>query len=368
MAGQTLDVSADTPGFSMRSFHLGGDDRSYARLRSTVRHDELLRSMVDHGSLGTKITQASVEYFSSQVTAFRRMDDVEGGSKEGLKRIEVSIRQVATILDKEDFVNEKILHKIVDVLAQLCQIAGWMAYDSELHGLAQRYFRSGLHAAQDVSDRNLGAHILACMAYQAAHRNLLREAAELATAATRAAKGAHPLVRTIAAARMAHTHAAVGDNYGFRSAIAKAADLFEEAKKVDSGPDYLYWFDSTMAQTVEGQGVLLLTLRTSHGAKSQLDEAERLLASETSPSSDVRPRDASFHGAWLARAHVKRGDLDRGLRAAETALDHMAEVSSPRTRRVLHDLDHDLANLRQGSKLPEVRALRQQLQPALSAQ
>jgi hypothetical protein len=354
--------------FSMRGFDPDVDGWSLPQFdlfQDEVCSDEFLQGLVDRSPLDIKISQASIEYFSSQVKAFRRIDDLEGGSKENLKQIGTAIRQVATIVAKGESADPEVLQTMVNLLAQLAQIAGWMAFDAERHGLAQRYFRLGLQAAHNVGDRALGTHILACMAYQAAHKNQLREAAELAMTATRAAQSTHPLVRTIAAVRVAHMHAVAGDLYGFRSATAEAADLFGQAKSDGGGPDYLYWFDSTMAQTVEGQGILLLTIKTSHDAERQLDEAERLLTSETSSDSDLRPRDASFHGAWLARAHVKQGDLHRGLNVAKTALDRMGAVSSPRTRKVLRNLDCDLASLRLNRHLPEVRELREQLQSAL---
>ena len=113
--------------------------------------------------------------------------------------------------------------------------------------------------------------------------------------------------------------------------------------------------------------MLRLTLTTSHRAKSHLDQAQRLLAAETSQDCPSRPRDAYIDGAWLAWVHVKHGDLHTGLNIAKTAMRYKNSVRSSRAHTILRNLDKDLSNLRQGRHLPEVRALRQQLHSTLAA-
>jgi hypothetical protein len=316
---------------------------------------------------GTKVTPASMRYFNSLIGAFRQMDDLEGGSKENLKKIGYTIGQVADYLKTGTFTEHGLSRQLVGVLAQASQIGGWMAYDAERHGLAQRYFRTGLHAAHSVGDRNLGAHILACMSHQAVDRNQPREAVDLAHAAVKAAQTTHPLVRAVVMARVAHAHAAAGDLYHFRSAMDQSRNFYEHAQGLGDGPDYLYWFDASMVDVVQGHPLLRLILSTPHRAKSQLDEAERLLAIDTPQNYDTRPRDVHIDGAWLAWMHVKYGDLHKGLSIAETTLNYQNSVSSSRARTVLRNLDNDLMNFRRGRNLQKVHALREKLQSALAA-
>ncbi|MGH3546189.1 MAG: hypothetical protein ACRDPW_09735, partial [Mycobacteriales bacterium] len=173
------------------------------------------------------------------------------------------------------------------------------------------------------------------------------------------------LVQTVAMTRVAHAQAAAGNPYGFQQSSERVRQLFEHAQDVGDGPDYLYWLDPTAADTYRGHSMLLLTLARPQQAKTRLVEAARLLASEVNQQGPDRPRDALFFGAWLARAHVKRGDLHQGLGLAQTAIRRATTVSSPRSRKVLCDLDKDLAHLWAGRKLPEVRELRKQLRAAL---
>ncbi len=314
-----------------------------------------------------KVSSASLEYFHSLIGAFRRMDDIAGGSAENLRQIGGAIETVMQYLDAGSFTDPGIARTLLEVLAKLSQIAGWMAFDAERHGLAQLYFRTGLQAAHNVGDHGLGAHILSFMSYQATHRQQLTEARDLADASVRAAAKAHPLVQTVAMTRVAHAHAAVGDLYGFQTASAQVRRLFEQAQRAGGGPEYLYWLDPTAADTYQGHSMLLMTLARPQQAKARLAEAERLLASEVHQQGPDRPRDAVFFGAWLARVHVRRGDLHQGLNLAQAAIDRVPAVASPRSRQVLFDLDKDLANLRSDRNLPEVRELRKQLRPALAA-
>lgn len=311
----------------------------------------------------TKTSPATVEYFHSVIAALRRMDDIEGGSAEGLKEAGQHISQVVAYLNNSTFTGPTVARDLMEVLAQLSQIGGWMAYDAEQHGLAQRYFRAGLHAAHSIGNRELGSHILGSMSYQAAERGKFYDAIDLGDAATSAAKGTHPLVDVAALSRLAHAHAATGDIRGFWVIAEKMRRLFERVRTIkQEAPSYLYWMDDVAIDTLTGQGALLLSLRNKR--TSLLSQSARLLDNEVFKNAELRPRYATLHGIWLARAYVQNGDLYQGLHVAEKIVSRITPSVSPRTRTVLHGLDQDLAKLRNDRNLPEVRALRTQLQPA----
>lgn len=313
----------------------------------------------------TKVSPATVEYFGSVIGALRRADDVEGGSEENLKYAGGAVSQVVDYLNNATFTESAVARNMLGVLAQLSQISGWMAYDAERHGLAQRYFRIGLHAAHSQGDHELGAHILASMSDQAACRNQPGEAVELAEAAVKAANRAHPLVRAVVTARLANAQAAGADVYGFHCRSDEAMKLLGQAHIAGGGPQYLYWFTPAMAEAFQGWALLLLARRQQRSPQSQLDQTQRLLAPVRTGADN--PRDAFFLGAWLARAYVKHGDLYESLRVADTIVDRIPSMASTRTRKVLRGLDNDLANLHSGQDLPGVRTLRKQLQPAFTS-
>ncbi len=298
----------------------------------------------------------------AMIGPLRRLDDIEGGSAAAVGMVNDQIQTITTYLTRGRTTSPDVRQRLLLANAELNQLAGWMAFDAERHGTAQRYFRTGLAAARNLDHAELTAHILACMSYQAVHCGRLTEAAELAEAAVATAKDGHPLVKSLSTARLAHARAALGDEPGFRLATAETMELFDQAKSAGGRPDYLYWLNSPMdICAVTGQSALLLTGSISADVKSLLAEADELLTPATPSNVDSRPRDALFQAAWLARAHVRHGDLRRAVLITDTALHHRGSVRSPRALAVLRRLEKDLADRRDAQALPEVRALGHQL-------
>lgn len=298
----------------------------------------------------------------SMIGQLRLLDDLEGGSAAGVGMVNEQIQTIAAYLTGGRTTSPAVRQRLILANAQFNQLAGWMAFDAERHQTAQRYYRAGLSAARDTDHPELSAHILSCMSYQAVHCGKLGEATELADAAVSAAKDAHPLMKSLSTARLAHARAALGDEPGFRYATAETMALFSQAASASDRPDYLYWFDSpSNVHTMAGHSALLLAGNTAADVKSLLAEADELLTPVTPSNVTSRPRDALFHAAWLARAHVRHGDLQRAVSIADTALHHRGSVRSPRTFTVLKGLEQDLTTHREGRASSEVRELRRRL-------
>jgi len=243
-----------------------------------------------------------------------------------------------------------------------------MALDAQQHGLAWRYFRTGLQATHECGDHDIGAHILGSMSYQAATRGNAHDAVELATAAVETAKKSHPLVQAAVFSRFAHAQAAAGNAYEFRSATDQMKRSFQQAQTANTDPpNYLYWFDDVAIDTLAGQGALLLALTSRRNSNSLTREADALLSNEISKNADLRPRYAVLHGAWLARLYTRRGDVEQAIDTATTALHRLQSVRSPMTLTVLRDLDSDLSARSGLQTMPRVRQLRQELHPLITA-
>lgn len=314
----------------------------------------------------SKFTPATMEYFRVLIAAFRKMDDLEGGSTVNLRHIREAILQATQYLKAGSFSEARLPGELLGALAQLSQIAGWMAYDADFHGLAQRHLRVGLQAAHSVGEQNLGAHILACMSYQAVYLGKLTDAQELADAAVKASSRAHPAVRSLVSSRLAYVRACDGDEGGFRTAIDESKKHLGHSGEKGDAPSYLYWYSPAELDVQCGHSLIRATLVSRKMPSNLVSEAEKLLLSSLDASHTQSPRDSLFHSAWLARAHVKRGELHRGLAVAEGAIQQAPAVASARSRKVLADLDKDLTHLRGDRHLPEVRELRSQLRLALA--
>lgn len=76
--------------------------------------------------------------------------------------------------------------------AGLVAVAGICAYDSDAHGLAQRYFHQALRLAKASGDRGLGAYVIALLVNQSLHLAEFRRSVAFAEAALRAAGPTSP--------------------------------------------------------------------------------------------------------------------------------------------------------------------------------
>ena len=94
----------------------------------------------------------------------------------------------AELLDQASY-DEPTGRRFHVVLAELGQLCGWAAYDDDQQCLAQRYYVTALRAAHSGDDRPLGAHILSCMAEQAARQGRPAEAVTLIETALAGVRG-----------------------------------------------------------------------------------------------------------------------------------------------------------------------------------
>ncbi|MGH3806767.1 MAG: hypothetical protein ACRDRU_09060 [Pseudonocardiaceae bacterium] len=313
------------------------------------------------------VSPAYVNVVEDTISGLRRMDDIEGGGGTSLRAAHREFSQVADLAHNARFTDTRTGQRFMAAFAQLCQSAGWMALDAQQHGLAWRYFRTGLQAAHQASDRDIGAHILGSMSYQAATRGNARDAVQLAQAATKTAQKCHPLVRAVVAGEYAYAQAAMRNHHGFSSAAAQMRTQFERTKTMGDDPKYLYWVDEHTMARHTGRGALLLALHLNGSTRTLSDEADKLLTPEVADHPDLRPRYACLYGAWLARLYVHSGDVEHAIDTATTALRRLQPVRSPMTITVLRNLDSDLAT-RQGTHImPQVRQLRRELRPAITA-
>lgn len=313
------------------------------------------------------VSPAYVNVIEDTIGGLRRMDDSEGGGGDSLRAAHREFGQVADLAHNARFSDTRTAQRFMAAFAQLCQAAGWMAFDAQQHGLAWRYFRTGLQAAHQAPDHDIGAHILGSMSYQAATRGNARDAVQLAEAATKTAEKSCPVVQAAVLSRLAHARAAAGDAYGFRSTVDQMKRSFQQAQTASAdAPSYLYWFDDVAIDTLTGQGALLLALTSRKNSNSLAHQADTLLSNEVSQNADLRPRYAVLHGAWLARLYVHGGDMERAIGTAATALRRLQPVRSPMTITVLRNLDSDLATRKGVHTMPQVRQLRRELRSVIA--
>ncbi|MGH3972721.1 MAG: hypothetical protein ACRDS9_05280, partial [Pseudonocardiaceae bacterium] len=164
--------------------HLSARGGSFAALADTGR--------------SITVTSAMGDAIAATTAGIRNLGDAEGGHEDNLRFVHHHLTWVGKLLRQARFTTGAVADRLLAEWAQLAQLAAWMAHDAGRHGLSQRYFTSGLHAAHTAGDRSVGVYLLACKAQTQVNQGRLgdgvdlgraaRDAVELANAAHEAAR------------------------------------------------------------------------------------------------------------------------------------------------------------------------------------
>ena len=294
------------------------------------------------------VTPAITDSIAATVDAVRHLDDAEGGDRSTIRHAHAYFTVVADYVRANRYTDAATRTRTISLWAQLAQTVGWMAMDAGLHGLAQRYLRTGLTAAHESGDSSLASHIHGCLTYQAITLGHVRDAIDLANAGIAAARSAPPAVRALAAARHAHAHAALGDVHGVRQSTDEARRHLDHADALSSRPPWLYWL--TDLNVVTGQSLIVAAFArdaADHRSAALLTEADPLITRWLGTHAErTEDRDALLHGTWLARSYLRRDDVEQTLITATSLLQYASTVRSTQVKNVLLDLETDLAQRR----------------------
>lgn len=216
--------------------------------------------------------------------------------------------------------------------AGLVALAGICAYDSDAHGLAQRYFHQALRLAKSSGDRALGGYVIALLVNQSLHLGEFRRAVAFAEAAIRAA--GHRITPALAAdlhAMQAKAYARLGDDRSARERIGRAEALAarilpgaepEETAYVQPG-----LVDVQVAEALLGLGDL-------KAAREHAALAVR------APAHD---RGRVHRLAMLTQVELRLGEPDRAARTATEMAESARGVESRRLRERMGAVRDDLA-------------------------
>lgn len=243
-----------------------------------------------------------VEWLEAGVLGLRRLDDRFGGAAVR-HRVEADLRLVCGLLHRGP--RSPVMEaRLLRVGADLAQLGGWAATDTGRHGAAQRHYLTGLRLAHTAGDRALAVALWGGLAIQEVIAGRPKDAVPAAEAAVRAAGGAAPVLRAMAASRLARAHAALGADSAFLRAAAEAERHLDAAQD-DPGPPWLYWFDAAELAAQTGQS--LLDLGEPHAARPLLEQALAM-------QDEAFIRDRSLYSVRAAEARALTGDVE-GARA-----------------------------------------------------
>ncbi|WP_131749300.1 XRE family transcriptional regulator [Frankia sp. Cppng1_Ct_nod] len=271
---------------------------------------------------GRQVGNPLVAGFEDRVDSLRRMDDVLGG--EDVHGLAVSELRVIVRLLRTGAYSQDHRARLYAVAAELARLAGWAAFDSGRHQIAQQFWMVGLRTAHEAHRPAIGANILRCMAEQAVRYGDPSDAVVMLRAARTGAGAALTATeKAMIAGALALAYAQVGDA---RSVTAEIAEAFMQLEQSDPtrDPEYMYWCSRPTIEYYAGKALLCtgdVTAAVGHLNRSvdDLDAA-------------AYPRDLVHHSVWLGVAKVDAGDVDEAVALAYQAVDLAAAVSSENAR------------------------------------
>jgi DNA-binding XRE family transcriptional regulator len=294
------------------------------------------------GLAGRRVSPTLADRFTDMIPELRAMDDVAGGGSV-LSLAQQQFGVVAELLDQASY-DEPTGRRFHVVLAELGQLCGWAAYDDDQQGLAQRYYVTALRAAHSGDDRPLGAHILSCMAEQAARQGRPAEAVTLIETALAGVRGQQtPCLLAELHIRQACALAALRDVSACTTAVSRAR-AYVEPREED--PPWLYWV--RRAEITSFAGICLLQV-------GQADQAAALIEEGIALFDESCVRDRQICLARLAEALAQPGkqrDLDAAAGRGMEAIRLAEGLDSNRSADLLRDLSHQLSP---HAKVPAVR-------------
>ena len=181
---------------------------------------------IDHDIVGAgtrHVGRTDVDAVWSMCTAFADADRRMGGGHARRTLICYADDAVAPLLTGR--YTEQIGRELFAAVARLCDIAGFMCFDSDDQGLGQKYFITALRLAKTSGDQVLGAHILTDMSMQAQYQRRAHEAVALADAGVAAA------ARSASASVLARSHAVQARAFAMRGDANDSDHALNQAEK-----------------------------------------------------------------------------------------------------------------------------------------
>ncbi|RKN41685.1 transcriptional regulator [Streptomyces hoynatensis] len=254
---------------------------------------------------------------------------------------------------------ESVGRDLFGAAARLTELAGYMAVDSGLPGLAQRYYIQALRLAQAAGDRGFGGYVLAAgMSHLAAELGNPREVVQLARAAQEGTKGqVPPRAEALFLAAEARGFAQSQDREGCRRAAGAALAALERAGAPESAgsagsaagapegedPDWIAHFDAAY---------LADELAHCHRDLGQGRATQQRAAEALAGHPPSRARRRALGLLLMAQGQLQEGDLDHACHTADEAGTLLHGLRSGRGTQYFEDFK---ARLEPHRKEPRVR-------------
>ncbi|MFD9133670.1 hypothetical protein ACFVZA_14795 [Streptomyces bottropensis] len=281
---------------------------------------------------GQAIGAVDVEMVRSTADVFSTLDGKFGGGHARRALIQYLHTDVRPMLDGQ--YSDAVGRQLHSAVAEALLLAGWMSYDSGLHGIAQRYFIQALRMTQTAGDRLLGGSVLSAMSHQATFMGRYQDAVTLARAAYMGpAASLGPTMAAQFRAMEARGLARLGDEQGCDLALAEAERKLGQ-RTADSDPPYIAYFDE-----VE------LAAEIGHCFRDLGRSVEAAQRGGVSIFGDGLNNRSDFFATMVqAEAYLNQGEIGRGFEIAVGALSLGEGLKSARCVQYVREFQGRVTN------------------------
>ncbi|WP_089157881.1 helix-turn-helix domain-containing protein [Micromonospora sp. NBS 11-29] len=268
---------------------------------------------------GRRVGDSTVERVRQRVRQLRRLDDHLGGS-ETYAMVTAELAETVALL-REGSHSEPVGGDLLVVIADLCQLAGFVAEDSGRIAEARRHHLAGMRAAHEGGDAAGAANCLSSLSYLEANAGDRRAAVTLARSAHVGGRDAAEATgRALLLERVAWAHARLGEASLAERALGAVEDIYPDHGP-EEAPSWAYWLTRDEVEIMTGRVWTEL---------SRPLRAVPVLERAIARYGDDSPRETSLYTTWLAQALLQAGEAEHAALTAGRALDFARRARSQR--------------------------------------
>lgn len=194
-----------------------------------------------HLDAGRHVGGPLLHKLEARVVELRHLDDTVS-STHLLPVVAKELADAETVTRHAAYTDQHAV-RLLTVVGELSQLAGWIASDAGQYRQAQQLYLSGVAAAEQTGDRALGGQLLSCLAYQIANVGKRADALLIARSAVKGAGHATPVVRALLLERLAWAAARMKDPDTTRRALDAVDDAYEQRSPGTAEPEWVYWLN-----------------------------------------------------------------------------------------------------------------------------
>ncbi|MGI5207725.1 helix-turn-helix domain-containing protein [Spirillospora sp. CA-108201] len=339
-----LEVSLDD--LERAAAHARGDEPFSGNLSPAEALGYFLPNTVEE--LGPLITtqgrqagESTAASLASRAHGLRLADDVIAGRD----LLDPAMRELdrAVRLYRQTTHTEQVGRALLRSIAELAQIAGWIAGDAGQYDQAHRAYQLGISAARNTGDDALLGNLAGSLAYLYSNTGREADAVSLAHAALEEAGPHLPArARALSLDRIAWAHAKAGEAQPAMRALSAAHEALEQDEP-SGAPIWAYWVSSDELAVMDAR--VFTELRKPLRAVPLLEKVlERYDSTHT--------RELALYLSWLAVALVDANEPEEAAQAARRMFDLAKDFASERTSQRTSVV---LAKLQPHKDVPQVR-------------